>query len=254
MLSEDPTPIESLPQRLVIWLSLDSLQPFWMAIPPFDALILPVRHAAQDAVRRWHNGAVARPETMFFDALTQTMPEPSVTTIRQFFDCVAQFDSNHDIGYWQSWVSQNQHRPDVPGMDAATAMGLMKKYQDDVAKKNNVLWAKIAAAIKATPLSDWDLFIHATYCYCTDETSQFAESLLLSGLSSLQYNLLFNTFVAQHILTLPAADQDHLLHAVQAEWADLWSEPMSGLPAAMQTETAADAAKIRPASGIVVWS
>jgi hypothetical protein len=163
--------------------------------------------------------------------------------------------TNANMGFWKSWMSQNQHRPDVPGMDPAAAHALMKLYREEVVTKPRAAWADLSAAIKATPLSDWDLAIHADYGYCTEETDQFPESRLLSGLSGLKSDLQFNSFLAQHVLTLPVTDQASLLAAVQAEWADLWSDDEDdGMALPGPRRRPADAALIPPAAEVVVWS
>lgn len=135
----------------------------------------------------------------------------------------------------------------------ANANALMKIYRDEAIAKPDALRATITVQIKATPLSDWDLAIHADYGYCTEETDRFPESMLLSGLWGLMSALQFNSFLAQHVLALPSQDQASLLAAVQAERADLWSDDDDGMTLPSPGHTAADAMLIPPAAQVIIW-
>ncbi len=256
--AESPTrEVLSFAHQLVIWLSLDSLEPFWMTLPPFAAHLQPIRDAARTALQKWHlHPETDLPESWFFATLSAALPADAVTGVRGFFDAAARLKANADLGYWRSWVSQNQHRPDVPGMAPDAATALMKMYRDDVVAKGNAVWEKVRVQIKSAPLTDWDMHIHAEYGLCTEETDQFDESMLLSGVSDLKNNLLFNNFLAQHVLTRPQHDQDCLAAAVRAEWADLWSDDPSALDLMLpdSRKTPEDAMRIRPAAEVVVWS
>lgn len=242
--------------QLVVWLSLDSLNPYWATLPPVGPDPALVRAAAQAGLRDWHAAAGSdAPEAWFLARLANIAPPQLCTAMQGFMDAVLRVQTSEALGYWKSWMGQNQHRPVVPGMDPAAATALMKLYRDEVVTKPKAAWADLRAAIKATPLSDWDMSIHADYGFCTEETDQFAESVLLSGLATLRSDLHFNSFIAQHVLALPAQDQACLLAAVRAEWADLWADEADDLgtmlPGAHKTPQ--DAGRIPPAAEVVVW-
>ena len=248
--------VVSFPHQLVIWLSLDRLEPFWMSVPSASAAWPNLRTAAQKALQGWHSqGGPDAPENWFWAMLSVEATPETVTTMRSLFNALQRLQSTPDIGFWRAWVSQNQHCSYVPGMDRGRVDDLMKAFRKLIAE-GDAAWVKLQAAIKSMPLSDWDLHIHTAYGYCTEQTGQLAESVLMAGLSRLKADILFNLFLAQHVLALPRKDQRHLLEAVREEWAELWSDDDTGLVPLLpaQRKSAQNASQIKPAAEVVVWS
>lgn len=236
----------------IMWLSLDSLAPFWEDFPLFAKCLPSVRAAARAALEPYQKGETTSPaETRFASALSSRLPQPKADEIMSFLDSLTRLRNLDEAGPWRAFFGEFQHDLQVDGVRPDMCQTLSDQFKEGVVAEKKSRTEKLRDAVMDTTLSEWDLAIHAFYGLNYYSTDQFDKSVVIVALNHLTDAILFNQFLARWITTLPASEQNALLTAVRKSWAETAeADPI----AAMKGETVdgqAIAAAIPPASSLV---
>ena len=214
---------------LLLWLSLESLDPFWKAgFPALSERLDALRSAARFGLKKRHddrNASVRQNAQAAMDAETSELFRAFLVR-DDFLQEVSGLDA------WASFFSAFRSEPETFGLsDPEHAHDLAKNYKADVSKMVRSIMAELRASILQAPLSDWDMEQHARYGENYHEDGKGDRSAILSNLSALLAAHLFDDFMKTNVLTLPAAEQERLHTAVQAEWSEGLDDPvLSGVP------------------------
>lgn len=235
------------------WLSLDSLAPFWADYPVFNGRLPQARQAARDALEPYQRGATRDPAEIRFDtALAKHLPDPKMREVAGFMAGLCRFERLEHLGAWRAYFGAHQHETALPGLPPETAARLFQQFRDDVVTVAKDRRQALREAVTANPLSDWDPAIHAFYGLNYYSSDQFDKSVVLVGLHQLTDAILFNTFLAQRVTTLPLDQQNAVLAAVRDNWAELAADDPIVAMKGLQVDGAAIAAQIPPAAALIV--
>lgn len=236
----------------IMWLSLDSLAPFWADYPVFNGYLPQARQAARGALEPYQRGATRDPAEIRFDAaLAQHLPGTMAREVAGFMAGLSRFERLEHLGAWRAYFSAHQHEIALPGLPPETAARLLHQFRDEVITVAKDRRQVLQEAVTTNTLSDWDLGIHAFYGLNYYSSDQFDKSVVLVGLHQLTDAILFNTFLAQRVTTLPLDQQNAVLAAVQDNWAELAADDPIAARKGLQLDGAAIAAQMPPAAALI---
>lgn len=237
----------------IVWLSLESLASFWKHYPVLEGCLVDVRTAARAALEPYQLGQTQSPAELRFATALQTRLQPAkAQAVATFLEGLADLQGLEMIGPWRNFFGQHQRQLSVEGVRPEAAELLAAAFRDDVIKVKKDREEMLRSEVTDIVLSDWDLAIHAYYGLNYFSTDQFDKSTVLVGLNGLTDATLFNRFLQEQVLVLPAHEQDALLTSVRESWVDIaQADPIAAMKG-IAVDGVAEAAKIPPAAQLVI--
>lgn len=208
---------------IILWLSLDSLDPFWRLSFPSCAPLLPtMRACAREALSERHAGRATSVRTAFEACLTDrggAGHEDAAEWADRLLSADEYIEGTAGLGPWQGFLGQGQGDPDLYGLDnEALAEELADTFRAEVAKPSRRIMDAVRAQAMNRTLSDWDMEQHARYGENYHETGETDRSAILTAVGQLGRNLRFLDWMRRRVLTLPQVEQDNLHRALLREW------------------------------------
>jgi hypothetical protein len=239
---EEGLAVISTEHEIMACLAQEVLDPFWQVFPGFPMPVPLARALARQALTLWNEQVVdAAPEELFEQALTAASPD-----LRPYWQAFLRRmvwrDQSKAFENWRDFFSANQHEQFAdPGLNPATVDHLLRRYRAEVVGSSRATEALLEQLAALTGLSDWDLWISTHYALSLAARGRFDPGLQRMILTRLYTRDSFEAFLRAEVLILPPDDQRALCQLVRAYWADLSSEPVEGLAAALQAATPTEA-------------